>query len=48
MRWDNLLAGQEETETAVLPLFAGEAVVRNGRHTRWEEEEVVRQTGQER
>src|SRR5437667_12496752 len=28
MRWDNLLAGQDETETAVLPLFAGEAVVR--------------------
>src|SRR5712691_11298192 len=28
MRWDNLLADQDETETAVLPLFPGEAVVR--------------------
>lgn len=28
MRWDNLLASQDETETAALPLFAGEAVVR--------------------
>jgi DNA repair photolyase len=31
MRWDNLLAGQDddgETETAVLPLFPGEAIVR--------------------
>lgn len=28
MRWDNLLAGQDETETAALPLLAGEAVVR--------------------
>ena len=31
MRWDNLLAGRDddgETETAVLPLFPGEAIVR--------------------
>ncbi|TMK53591.1 MAG: radical SAM protein [Actinobacteria bacterium] len=31
MRWDNLLAGRDDdgkTETAVLPLFAGEAIVR--------------------
>jgi hypothetical protein len=31
MRWDNLLAGQDDdgqTETAVLPLFSGEAIVR--------------------